>query len=489
MRGRRRSTSILAILILLAGCGESRDDAPRSTRESAAPPAADTPPPVSLKGYDVVVVVVDGLRADRAADPAIAPFISGLAYAGLSFTNARSNSSHVLQSLASMFTGQLPTHGGTIGVYEAEPHEESTTLPQHFQQAGYYTGLLANHPAIQGMGFTKGFQEVQVAQAGQALDDAALAQRAAEFLEDAGDDRVFLYVHFAGPLASKLYRAGEPGAGPFSVRELGKDYAYTADHPMDQARVQATIAEYDSAIRAADDSVKALVEALRAAGRAEKTLLVVTSLHGFELFEHGYLGAGWTLYDESVRVPLIFYAPGAIPALSTSVEESLVNVSPTVLSLLEMDPGPTALDGEPIIRPGVREAPARPSIAELVIAERCILRSVSQFGWTYVASSLWAEPKDRYAAAEAHRDTANAYLDGSRPRPPLWGAQAREVLLQRGIEVDLAANGRVRAQLAQALEEYRGRCESSGIAPRAPVVTVKAVDADQIENLESLGYL
>lgn len=483
MSGVRRFVSI-GVLAVLAACtpAERSAEAPAAAvAEAPVSPEAHSIP--SLKGYDVVVAVVDGLRADRAADAATAPFITELAAQGANFTDTVSASSHVLQSLAASSTGRLPTNGGTIGVYEAEPHDESTTLAQYFQQAGYYTALLANHPAIQGKGFTKGFEEVQVARAGQPLDDAALVKRATEFLEDAGDDRIFLYVHFAGPLASKLYHPEADATGPIGLREMGHDPARASD----AVRVEATAAEYDAAVRMADAQLRALSDALKASGRAEKTLLVITSLHGFELFEHGYLGAGWTLYDESVRVPLVLHAPGALDAQASAVPASGVDVLPTVLTLLELGELPPNLDGVPLFTPGA--AGTRQRIAELVIPERCIVRRVQEGEWTYIASSLWAEPKDRLALAEAHRDTANAQLSGERPMPPLWGSDAREVLYKGGAEVSLADHEQARAALSMMLEDYRARCEQSGIAPRVASQSVKAVDPETIQNLESLGYL
>ncbi len=486
----------IGVLAILAACtpAERPAETPQAPAESAAPVATASPaaaesaaPVASLKDFDVVLVVVDGLRADRAADATVAPFMGELASHGVNFTNAAASSSHVLQSLASLFTGMLPTNGGTIGVYEAEPHDETTTLAEYFQQKGYYTGLLANHPAIQGKGFTQGFEEVQIAQAGQTLDDALLVKRAAEFLKDAADDRIFLYVHFAGPLASKLYHGGDAGAGPLSVREYGAN----PTQPADAARATATVAEYDAAVHAADAQVHALVDTLKAAGR-NNTLLVVTSLHGFELFEHGYLGAGWTLYDESIRVPLILSAPGALPAQASDAQVGLVDVLPTTLALLELGAGAANLDGAAALVPGVAGVqidPARPRIAELVIPERCILRTVSQGEWSYLASSLWAEPKDRLAVAEAHRATANAYVSGERAVPPLWGAEAREAVFKNGAEVSLPDNEQARASLSMTLDEYRQRCEQTGIAPRGATKSVSAVDPEKVQNLESLGYL
>ncbi len=488
-----RKLAVFLALCIAAGCGKSEPSVSTPAEEQA--PAE---PPVSLasaKDRDVIVVVVDGLRGDKLE---ATPYIGELAGQGLNFQNAASSSSHVMQSLSSFFTGRLPTRGGAIGVYEAEPQEEAATIAQAFQDAGYYTGLLANHPAIQGFGYTKGFQEVQVAQQGQPLNDTALVKRATEFLEDAGTDRIFLYVHFAGVLTSKLVQpdpAADPATAPFNVRDFGKDYKWTSEELKASPRVAITRDAYAAAMNTSDAAVKALMDALKTSGRLEKSVVVLTSLHGFELLEHAYLGTGWSLYEESVHVPLIVYAPGAVPAAMTRARVSLVDVMPSLLTLTGVKFDAAPLDGQILFQPDgdtfTYTASDRPRIAELVIPERCIVRTVSNGEWKYVAASAWADPVDRYTLAESHRDTANAIAGGTKSAPSLWGAQAREEMVRIPGETleSAATDASAKKKLLAALAEYQKQCEQTGIPPRAPTVSAKAVDAEQIENLESLGYL
>jgi len=47
---------------------------------------------------------------------------------------------------------------------------------------------------------------------------------------------------------------------------------------------------------------------------ASTTLVVVTSDHGEEFFEHGRFGHRKTLYEESIRVPLVVRYPERVPA-------------------------------------------------------------------------------------------------------------------------------------------------------------------------------
>lgn len=423
----------------------------------------------------MVVAVIDGLRADHVSEE-ITPLLADFANGGLHFENAASNSSQPAQSLASFFTGRLPTAGGTIGLYEAEPHDETTTLAQYFERAGYYTGLLANQPAIAGAGFTKGFQEIDVVRAGEPLDDARLVQRASEFLEDAGDDRVFLYVHFAGPLASETIHGAT----------------------LPQERADDARQAYQQAIRASDAQLARLVDVISSAGRAEKTLFIVTSLNGFELFEHGGVGAGWTVYEEVIRVPLVLRAGSSLPAATLTERVSLIDVMPTILALAGIEDDGAEREGEALFELSGEmlsyAPPVGARIAEVVIPERVIVRSLTVGGIKYIASSLWTSPESRHAVAEGHEDTSNAYLTGSKPLPPLWGEAAYEALFDLaadpGEKTNLVGAGGNRAsELKAALEAYRARCADRGITPRLATQFEVAPDPETLQNLESLGYL
>ncbi|MDH3214523.1 MAG: sulfatase-like hydrolase/transferase, partial [Myxococcales bacterium] len=100
---------------------------------------------------------------------------------------------------------------------------------------------------------------------------------------------------------------------------------------------------------------------LRRLGRYDDTLVIVTSDHGEEFRDHGWLGHTRTLYQELVRVPLIVSAPGH-RARPRVVEEpvSLVSITPTVLDLLGID-APGLPFHEPSLASRIRGKSARAS--------------------------------------------------------------------------------------------------------------------------------
>jgi hypothetical protein len=63
--------------------------------------------------------------------------------------------------------------------------------------------------------------------------------------------------------------------------------------------------------------------------------VIVVSDHGEEFFDHGRLGHRHTLYEESIRVPLLLRLPAVLPAdVSVRGPVSLTDVVPTVLDIL-----------------------------------------------------------------------------------------------------------------------------------------------------------
>lgn len=487
----------------LPGCSK-----PSPTRESATGPAVSVS---SLKDRNLVLIVIDSLRADHVGaygyDRPTTPFIDSLAREGLVFERASANSSYITQSLSALFSGRLPTSGGTIGLLDAHPLDETPTLPQWFKQSGYYTGIVSNQPLIRGKGFTKGFEDLQIGSLESPWPGTEVSKRALDFVDDAADDPFMLYVHYLDPHQpympqQEFYdRFGDsPSQELLDLGAFRRDYV-SAMAELDGAndpRVREAIQRYDAELASTDSDIEELVRGLEERGLLERTTLVITSNHGEEFLEHGYFGNTWTLYEETLHVPLIVYARGAIEAQRISSRVSLVDLAPTIVDLFGLTKGGAQFDGESLFSAagkGFRfKKPGKPRIAELIIRERAIVRSIVVDDWKYIAASKWPEPEERYAVAVAYNETLKGILDGTLEEPPLWGAGAYEALYNliddpRERANVLAENtGRADA-LREALAEYQRYCETDGLTPRVASGALDAIDPADVEDLESLGYL
>lgn len=95
---------------------------------------------------------------------------------------------------------------------------------------------------------------------------------------------------------------------------------------------------YDAEIRYMDEHIDTLVKRLRKLGLFDKTLIIITADHGEQFQEHGRFAHPRQLYDELLRVPLIFVDSSLpkgeiIPKLVRSID-----VAPSICDILGIEP-------------------------------------------------------------------------------------------------------------------------------------------------------
>lgn len=132
--------------------------------------------------------------------------------------------------------------------------------------------------------------------------------------------------------------------GPLDGTRASLDRVFVDRVDLDEDELAHLEALYDGAVAFVDACVGRLVEALDAAGHAEDTLVVFTSDHGEDLYDHNhYFYHASSIYGSSTRVPLVVRQPSRVVAGQRArglVE--LVDVLPTVLGWLGVDPAPDA---------------------------------------------------------------------------------------------------------------------------------------------------
>lgn len=342
-----------------------------------APPATARPAASGLP--NVVVIVVDTLRADRLdatrnGQP-VMPKLAALAREGRRFTTAISPSSHTRTAIASLMTGQyVDAHGVYFGAHRdntgamSADHlgEAWTTLAEALRGAGYDNlGFVANGNAQGGSGYGQGFDEgrylyhpeMPAAQ----VTDLLLAQ------VESLPEPFHLFALYLDPHAP--YFPPEPyravfGEGPAltesdrdTLREerqipylvlhvqqmLGQRLAERFE-PLSEAGRETMRLWYDGECRYIDDEVARLIEGIRA--RHPNTIIVFTSDHGEEFWEHEGMGHGTTLYQEQLRVPLFILGPKVAPEVIDS-PVSTVGIYKTVMRRLGLDD--QALQGEDLL--------------------------------------------------------------------------------------------------------------------------------------------
>jgi hypothetical protein len=248
------------------------------------------------------------------------------------------------------------------------------TLATVLADRGYSTGAIVNTAALNPVfGIDRGFDHYDVVpiSAGRIADGTT--RDALEWIDTQGGKPFFVFVHYYDPHLP--YTPPAPYDTLFDPDYTGPlgggfdpDFLMT-DRPAGFKRMNAfgdrekehIVALYDGEIAFADGAIGDLLQGLEARGLEDNTIVVFMSDHGEEFFDHGGFAHGHTLYEELLRVPLIFRLPGRVPAgLRVPGMVRLVDVMPTLLSLMEIEPvdGMEGRDLGPLFSGEMTAAPA-----------------------------------------------------------------------------------------------------------------------------------
>jgi len=137
------------------------------------------------------------------------------------------------------------------------------------------------------------------------------------------------------------WRAGLPAAGLRMGQERRVWHRWIAANGEWPKAVQG----YLASISFADAQVGRLLDALYASGRADETIVVLWSDHGFHLGERE-TWEKFTLWEESTRVPFIVVAPGQVePGTRSARAVDLLDVYPTLVELAGLPTPSHTLEG------------------------------------------------------------------------------------------------------------------------------------------------
>lgn len=283
-------------------------------------------------GRDVIVVVIDTLRADFVGISGRAPLeatpqIDDLARRGRWCDEAWSSAPWTPPSVMTLMTSLEPSVHGLDSeadrLAEAVPRlpAEASTLAEIFQRAGYRTLAVTAGGGVGSVyGFDRGFERWFEPDDRPVSDVEGGVDRAIEWLAEPDPRPTFLFFH--------TYEVHLPNSHPPLA---------CGDSPAELA-----VGAYAGDLTVADYHLGRLFETLERDGRLENSLVVVTADHGENLHDR-VLGDrpvdhGHHLHTELLRVPLIWVAPGLIPTRGPIAEPvRLLDVLPTVCSLVGID--------------------------------------------------------------------------------------------------------------------------------------------------------
>jgi len=364
----------------------------------------------------VLFISLDSVRADDLTftDAERAPHMTKLAERGTIFTRASSGSSWTLPAHVQMFTGQPPTlHGVQADHHRIDPLTK--TLPECLAERGYESaGFWSGWYLAAAYGYERGFGRYESAMRVDATADAALneaidsrdreqadrailkrehsshkeitsqriVEQARTALEAANPNvPLFLFAHFFDPHYDYIPPAPHDTQfdPDYDGTLTGEDFwANKAIIDRSQRPPERTISDRDlEHIRAlyrgeiawTDAAVGDILELFEERGILDDTLIIITSDHGEEFFEHQNVGHRQSLYEEVLRVPLLVVAPKSAGqrVAQSDVLASLSDLMPTMLEYAGIEEFPATVHGQSL----------KPAIEGRTLGERALIGSLA----------------------------------------------------------------------------------------------------------------
>jgi arylsulfatase A-like enzyme len=368
-----------------------------------------------MRGKNVVLVVLESTAARHlatygaAVDPM--PNLTALARQAIVVERAYAVYPESIKGLFATLCSRAPAFDTAPEIYADVP---CAPLPAILAHAGYRTAL---------------FHSGRFDYLGMR---AMIERRGFDVLEDAGAIGGRVDSSFGVDDASTVERAlqwiGSPDRRPFFLTYL----PIAGHHPYETARPgpfrgRDDFTRYLNSLHESDAALGALLDGLRAHGRADDTLVIVFGDHGEAFGEHpGNFAHTLFLHEENVRVPFVVAAPGAITReLRLERVGSVIDAAPTILDLLGL-PAEVRHQGRSLLRPEPRLALFYTdySIGWLGLADGC---------WKYLyemdasRSQLFdvcVDPRESRDRAPEFPDRVAAY----RERVRAWAAAQKDAV-------------------------------------------------------------
>ena len=322
------------------GGDASAKNPPVKTEGKPTTPGPETPTPKKTPRPNVLLIVVDTLRANHLGfygyGLETSKNLDAVAEKGVVFDQARSTGPMTRFSMGPMLTGKYFSEIKTEGEEWPIIHASEVMLGEHFKNAGYHTAAFQSVDYFQEkFGMAQGFDafdtrclskrpDFRVQKTSDFITDAVLEHADSDAFKGRGDAPFLFWAYYSDPHFYYMKRA------PYYKR-------------FKRVAPSREVARYDSEIAFTDEHIGRMLDGLASRGLLENTVIVFLSDHGEALNkeeDHGDLWHGANLFDEVIRVPLLISGPGLTPGrVSTPV--TLLDVLPTLRELAGLPTDPT----------------------------------------------------------------------------------------------------------------------------------------------------
>jgi arylsulfatase A-like enzyme len=275
-------------------------------------------PGISLRGDDILIISIDALRADRlrayGSHQDVTPELDRLATTSALFTHAYTQTPHTSYAIGSLWTGKYLRPVLSLPA-ASKTHE---TLPRLVRRFGYRTAAFYP-PAV--------FFVDEDRFSGLAEDHFGF-----EYVKEQ-----FAPAHERIAQLQEYLSQAEPGHPLLVWMHLFEPHE-PYDPKPEFARGNEPEQRYDGEVATADSAAGQIIALFRK--RSPNATVIITSDHGEEFGEHGGHHHGTTLFDEQIRVPLIWSSPGRVQPRRIDSPAQLVDLAPTLLAALAIPRDP-----------------------------------------------------------------------------------------------------------------------------------------------------
>lgn len=320
-------------------------------------------------------------------------------------------------SLTSLLTGLRPWQHQVIHEGQTGISTDLVTLAEALRDRGYTTaGYPADPWSQERFGLAQGFD---------AYTRLGRGRRALDRLTNLGSGRHFVWVHLQEPGAPWvrqdrfLPRLG-PGAPslPRRIQPAQLEPFFDPATPLTPGLRRRFLSMYRLNAAWADERLGLFLKALRDSGQWERALIVVTSIHGEEIGEHGQILHGGNLGREVLEVPLIVKLPAGSALRLRAPADRRVGTARLWATLVEAAGGAPVPAAAPSL---FRDAPAE------VLSELYLTNGTNRF--SLVDGDLQILRESRFAPPEP--DYFRARQAALRPAAPSGLAEPPAAVFRR----------------------------------------------------------
>lgn len=306
---------------------------------------------------NVLVVSLDSVGAAHLGcygyGKATSPNIDRLAEKGIVFENIRTQANWTKPALASLLTSLYPSVHRTDSQGETGDRVDDSvdqkanvldtrfrTAAQDFHDAGYATAGISDGGYTHSFfGFARGFDYYENRGGGL----KSCVYRLLRWTLQHPEAPFFGWIHAWD--AHFPYMDRPPYNRMFVDHRLNLVLNSTTRHEINKGQRTLQTADvefqkglFDGAINYLDKQIGSLVRELERLDLLANTILVITADHGEAFMEHQLVEHTECLYDEVLRVPLIFFGPGLTGGRRVREQVRSIDIMPTLLDLCGLSP-------------------------------------------------------------------------------------------------------------------------------------------------------